>query len=287
MIVRIAIAAGTAIVIGGAAAGTGAAMHDAGQALSRIVADGAPGVSIGDGASHVAVVQAPSGTALLAIASGALRVESPGHVVITGSGDDGGLAVDYTGLDDNVPDGTVRRGDPVGHVLVAAHPVTVRAVLDGEQLDTASLLRAALNGVGGAEGGWVRPVDGASISQPFGCTPFAMEPVDRACPSGHIHTGIDLAAPPGTPVHAALDGVAHVVASTTGYGLHIVVDSGDGLTTLYGHLTSTAVSDGDTVAAGDVIGAVGSTGNSTGPHLHFEVRRDGIAEDPALDVALP
>ena len=135
--------------------------------------------------------------------------------------------------------------------------------------------------------GWSRPVDGAYVSQPFGCTALAIEPVDRACNTGHLHSGIDLAASRGTPVRAALDGIAHVVVSAIGYGLHVVIDHGDGLTTLYAHLDSVAVSDGEVVAAGDVIGAVGSSGNSTGPHLHFEVRRDGIAEDPTLDVALP
>ena len=136
-------------------------------------------------------------------------------------------------------------------------------------------------------GGWTRPVDGAYVSQPFGCTALAIEPFDRACATGHMHTGIDLAAARGTPVRAALEGTAHVVVSATGYGLHVILDHGDGLTTLYAHLDSVAVVDGDVVAAGDVIGAVGSSGNSTGPHLHFEVRRDGIAEDPTLDVALP
>jgi hypothetical protein len=286
-VLRIAIAGGTAIVLGGAAAGTAGTLHDTGAALGRIVAAGTAGVAIVDAPAHAAAVQAPGGTPLLAVASGTLSVPSNGHVVIDGGGGDTGLAVDYTGLDDNVPDRAVRRGEAIGHVLDPAHEVTVRALLDGGPLDTPALLRTALNGISAAEGTWQRPVEGAVVSQPFGCTPYTMEPVDRACPSGHIHTGIDLAAPAGTPVHAALDGTAHVVVSATGFGLHVVIDSGDGLTTLYGHLSSVAMHDGDEVAAGDAIGAVGSTGNSTGPHLHFEVRRDGIPENPTLDVALP
>jgi murein DD-endopeptidase MepM/ murein hydrolase activator NlpD len=114
-----------------------------------------------------------------------------------------------------------------------------------------------------------------------------MEPVDRACPSGHIHTGIDLAVPLGTPVRAAMPGVVRVVVSATGYGLHVIVDDGAGLTTLYAHLESVVVHDGDIVDSGDLLGAAGSTGNSTGPHLHFEVRRDAVPEDPTLDLALP
>ena len=285
--IRIAFATGAAVVLCGAAVGTGAAMQDTGAALGRVVATGVSGVTVDDAPDHAALVRAPAGTALLAVATGTLAVAAPGHVVITGSGDDQGLTIDAAGLGDNVPDGAVQRGDVVGRVLVATHDVTVRAVLDGQPLDTASLLRAALNGVGGSNGEWTRPVEGAVVTQPFGCTAYSMEPADRSCPSGHIHTGVDLAVPMGTPVRAALDGVAHVVVSSTGFGLHVIVDCGDGLTTLYGHLQSVDVGDGDEVAAGDVIGAVGSSGNSTGPHLHFEVRRDSIPEDPTLDVPMP
>jgi hypothetical protein len=285
--IRLAIASGTAVVVAGAAAGTGAAMHDTGAVLDPVVARQTAGVSIEDVPDHTAVVHAPSSTALLAVASGALSVVAPGHVALHGAGDDAGLDVDYSGLGDNVPDASVQRGDAVGHVLDATRAVSVRAVLDGKLLDTGALLRAALDGISRSDGTWTKPVDGAAVSQGFGCTPYAFEPADRACASGHIHTGIDLAAPMGTPVHAALDGTAHVIPSTTGYGLHVLLDSGGGLTTMYAHLQSVDVHDGDEVGAGDVIGEVGSTGNSTGPHLHFEVRRDGIPENPMLDVALP
>jgi len=284
---RTILATTTAVTLSGAAVGTGAAMQQTGAALGRIVAPGSNGVTVSDAPAHSAVVHAPSGTALLALAAGTLTVPSTGSIVITGGGDDVGLTVDYAGLDDTVPDGTVQRGDTVGHVLAGRQDVTVRALLDGQPLDTAALLRAALDGISHGDGIWTKPLDGAVVSQPFGCTPYVMEPADRGCPSGHIHTGIDLAAPLGTPVHAALDGIAQVVTSETGFGLHVVLDDGDGLTTLYGHLSTVAIHDGDEVLAGDVIGEVGSTGNSTGPHLHFEVRRDGIPEDPTLDVALP
>jgi murein DD-endopeptidase MepM/ murein hydrolase activator NlpD len=134
---------------------------------------------------------------------------------------------------------------------------------------------------------FVAPVRHAWVSQGFGCTNFLFEPVDRSCPGGHWHSGIDLAAARGTPVMATLPGIATVVVDATGYGLHVVIDHGDGLSSLYGHLDTVLVVTGDAVAAGEVIGTVGSTGNATGPHLHFEIRRDGIPEDPRLDVALP
>ena len=86
---------------------------------------------------------------------------------------------------------------------------------------------------------------------------------------------------------ATLPGIATVVLSATGYGLHVIIDHGGGLSSLYGHLNTVVVVTGDYVDAGEVIGTVGSTGNASGPHLHFEIRRDGIPEDPRLDVALP
>jgi peptidoglycan DL-endopeptidase CwlO len=150
---------------------------------------------------------------------------------------------------------------------------------------TAVASRAASSDPAGV--GFVTPLAHAWISQGFGCTSFAFEPVDRACPGGHWHSGIDLAAARGTPVRATLPGIVTVIVSATGYGLHVVIDHGGGLSSLYGHLDTVLVNSGDDVVVGQVIGTVGSSGNATGPHLHFEIRRDGIAEDPRLDVALP
>jgi murein DD-endopeptidase MepM/ murein hydrolase activator NlpD len=86
---------------------------------------------------------------------------------------------------------------------------------------------------------------------------------------------------------ATLPGIATVYVSATGYGLHVIIDHGGGLSSVYGHLNTVLVASGDLVTAGEIIGTVGSTGNATGPHLHFEIRRDGIAEDPRLDLVLP
>ena len=138
-----------------------------------------------------------------------------------------------------------------------------------------------------AAGAFVAPVRGASISQRFGCTAVSIEPVDTACPGGHWHSGIDLATASGTPVVATAAGTAHVMASATGFGLHVVIDHGGGLQSLYGHLSAVVVIDEQPVSASQLIGAVGSTGNSTGSHLHFEIDRNGVAEDPRGLVALP
>ncbi len=96
-----------------------------------------------------------------------------------------------------------------------------------------------------------------------------------------FHTGIDLAAPAGTPIYAARAGQVDTAGwSRFGYGLHVILDHGGAQETLYGHMSRIAVRPGQWVNRGDVIGYVGSTGWSTGPHLHFEVRVGGAARNP-------
>ena len=169
----------------------------------------------------------------------------------------------------------------VGLAILAAGGVTVL----GGGAAAASI--QVLDSAAGSPGGLVRPVVGAVITQGFGCTAFLAEPVDPQCPQGHFHSGLDFAAPLGTAVDAAAGGAAHVVDDATGLGLHVTVGDGAGLLTVYGHLSHVLVTEGEWVGAGTPVGEVGSTGNSTGPHLHFEVRRDGLPEDPALDLAPP
>ena len=124
------------------------------------------------------------------------------------------------------------------------------------------------------------PVHGAVLTQPFGCTDLVFEPRASFCSSGHFHSGVDLAAPMATPLHAAAPGVVQVANRPTGFGLYVIVVHGGGLSTLYGHLQATSLQTGDRVAAGDLVGLMGSSGLSTGPHVHFEVRRAGRPENP-------
>lgn len=95
-----------------------------------------------------------------------------------------------------------------------------------------------------------------------------------------MHKGLDLAAPTGTPVHATADGVVGRAQWVNGYGLYVQLEHGADLETRYGHLSRINVADGQVVHKGDVIGYVGATGRATGPHLHYEVRIDGVAVDP-------
>ena len=95
-----------------------------------------------------------------------------------------------------------------------------------------------------------------------------------------MHEGIDIAVPTGTPVQAAQSGRIIFAGWMGGYGNLVVIDHGGGLSTAYGHNSSIAVGNGQSVSQGQVIAYAGSTGNSTGPHVHFEVRVNGAPVDP-------
>lgn len=97
---------------------------------------------------------------------------------------------------------------------------------------------------------------------------------------GSFHTGVDLAAPYGTPYYAAHAGTVLIARWYGGYGNGIVVDVGGGVQTIYGHSSSLAVTEGERVVAGQLLGYVGSTGYSTGNHLHYEIRINNEAVDP-------
>jgi murein DD-endopeptidase MepM/ murein hydrolase activator NlpD len=129
-------------------------------------------------------------------------------------------------------------------------------------------------GGGGGSGTFLRPVPG-SISSGFG---YRTDPVTGA---QAFHAGIDLAAPCGTPIKAAGNGTVVLVGwDPSGYGNYVVINHGGGLATLYGHQSAVAAANGQVVTAGQVIGYVGSTGKSTGCHLHFEVRVNGNPVNP-------
>lgn len=95
-----------------------------------------------------------------------------------------------------------------------------------------------------------------------------------------LHAGLDFRAPSGTPIHASGGGKVVEAGWVGGYGRMVEIDHGFGLTTRFGHMSAINVAVGDTVGIGDVVGLVGSTGRSTGPHLHYEVRIDDEAVDP-------
>lgn len=118
------------------------------------------------------------------------------------------------------------------------------------------------------------PLDNATVTSGYG---MRDHPVLRKRAN---HKGIDLAAPSGTPIYATADGTIERANWFSSYGNYIQIGHGNAIETRFAHLSRIVVSDGQKVRKGDLIGYVGSTGRSTGPHLHYEVRIDGRAVDP-------
>ena len=116
---------------------------------------------------------------------------------------------------------------------------------------------------------------GIFISMPFG---EVQSPISECMTE---HAGIDFPAPIGTPVLAAADGTVIEADFTMKYGNYVIIEHADGFSTVYAHMDEILCEKGQEIAKGDEIGTVGSTGRSTGPHLHFELRLDGEPQDPA------
>jgi len=125
----------------------------------------------------------------------------------------------------------------------------------------------------------VKKVDGVKISSDYG---MMIDPISK---KERMHKAVDFSAPIGTPVYSTADGIVRKVKQNhkegKGYGKYIIIDHEEGYTTLYSMLSEYNVKEGQEVKQGDIIGLVGSTGRSTGPHLHYEVMKDGENVNPA------
>jgi murein DD-endopeptidase MepM/ murein hydrolase activator NlpD len=170
-----------------------------------------------------------------------------------------------------------RLADEQQRKKVALESLSARERADAEEIDAlqavsaelAARIRAAQanSTVRRGSGALIWPVN-APITSPYGMR------------WGRMHEGIDLGAAYGTPIAAAAAGTVIYAGWMGGYGNLTVIDHGGGLSTAYGHQSNIAVALGQQVAQGEIIGNVGSTGHSTGPHLHFEVRVNGAPVDP-------
>jgi murein DD-endopeptidase MepM/ murein hydrolase activator NlpD len=121
---------------------------------------------------------------------------------------------------------------------------------------------------------FVYPIMGPRLSSDYGKRKHPVRKVSQH------HHGIDLAAPKDAPIRSIADGVVMYADPFGGYGKLIVIQHSNGLTSHYGHCSRITVQPGRRVRAGDIIGSVGSTGISTGPHLHFELRKSGVPVNP-------
>jgi len=153
----------------------------------------------------------------------------------------------------------------------------------GRQKDWFGMMDMALTRRLGVEAGLptLMPVDYPYLSSSFG---WRRHPISRR----HVmHEGLDFAAPRGTPIFAASSGVVTVAGYKSGYGKMVEIHHGNDIVTRYAHASKVNVKVGDIVERGQTIAAVGSTGHSTGPHLHFEVRMAGHPLDPVLFLEKP
>ena len=170
---------------------------------------------------------------------------------------------------------------------------TLHLEISAEQKSNAdSVYNLVRYGVAGGSEGWIPGADEPYIGTDGFCSPIGSgwesrvtsefgNRIDPITGKRKGHTGMDLAVPTGTPIRAALPGTVTVSKyNAGGYGYYVMIDHGNGLTTLYGHCSQLLARAGQTVQAGDIIALSGSTGRSTGPHLHFEVRVNGERTNP-------
>ena len=155
----------------------------------------------------------------------------------------------------------------------------VQALMDGGvSASTPGPIRAATHAIPTSKGHDLdidSLVSGGRVTSNFG---YRSDPFTK---QRKMHQGVDIAAPVGTPIQAARAGVVTFSGERGGYGNLVIVDHGDGNETRYGHCDQLNVQPGQRVGAGETIATVGSTGRSTGPHLHFELRQDGQAVAPS------
>jgi murein DD-endopeptidase MepM/ murein hydrolase activator NlpD len=152
--------------------------------------------------------------------------------------------------------------------------------LEKEEARIQSIIASASSGARGPTG--TVPVPGGKGRFGWPVSGVVTSGFGQRCSGSYcrMHNGIDIAAPIGTAVGASAAGTVIGAGSQGGYGNTVIIDHGDGFTTLYAHLAAISVSAGQRVGRGTIVGTVGMTGNSTGPHLHFEIRYNGVPQDP-------
>ena len=124
----------------------------------------------------------------------------------------------------------------------------------------------------------IQPINNKQLSRIASGFGYRIDPIYK---TRKAHLGLDFASPSGTPIYATADGIIKFAGfSTNGYGNHVIINHGFGYETLYGHMVRVSAAQGQQVKRGQVIGYVGSTGKSTGPHLHYEVHKSGVQVDP-------
>lgn len=228
-------------------------------------------------------------------------VFEPGSYVLAQTEDGSGINIRADGAPDAerigiVPESDVVQvmdgpyQDPIGNpwYMITDGEVTgfvagwylTRADQPGEELAKTDI-PSKVAGSGLATGAFTYPLASWTLTQGFGCSPYWFEPWDASVGCNY-HNAVDLAAPMYTPLTAADGGIVEYAGwCDCGLGYYVKIDHGNGFKTIYGHMAEQPyVATGQAVAKGDVIGPVGSTGISTGPHTHFTINVNGVDQDP-------
>jgi murein DD-endopeptidase MepM/ murein hydrolase activator NlpD len=252
-----------ASLVAGAALGTAAAAHDSHRAHGRSLSASAPRLSTATDADSADLqINAVTSAADTSGTAGTGTASATGAVSATGAAGTGTAsatgAVSATGAADHEP--------APGKVVPVRIAVGGAIAADAAHRKTRPAPEPKAAAVKTTPD-WVNPNPAAVVTSCFGQR------------WGRLHAGVDLAAPDGTPIVAAGAGVVVRAGLAEGYGNAVLIDHGNGFLTHYGHLSQITVVVGQHVAAGQPIGAEGSTGHSTGPHLHFEVHQ-GYYQNP-------
>jgi len=192
------------------------------------------------------------------------------------------LAFHLAGLDPSSYSGRVSDGEGLGGPLIEAKdPRALAAVLDVDEGFAGRIQRAALDlNALRSMGQAVQKLPLAEpLSDPKRSSPFGVR-IDPFTHRGAFHPGQDFAGASMTPIHATAPGVVSFTGQRNGYGNVVEIDHGGGFKTRYAHLQAISVATGQRVGLGDHIGGMGSTGRSTGTHLHYEVWQNGRVQDP-------
>ena len=214
----------------------------------------------------------------------ALGIASPSTVLydigayVTEGFFNGLSSTDWVSFAGNIMDQVVeafKNGGATLSALVSKLGSGITSILSSMGVDLSGLFGGSGSGNVQSLGGLLWPTTSSSITSWFGYRN------DTGGVGSTYHQGLDIGAGYGEPIYAAADGQVEIAGGYGGYGNAVKLANGDGIETLYGHMSAIAVNAGDVVTKGQVIGYVGSTGNSTGPHLHFSVLVNGEQVDPA------
>ena len=173
----------------------------------------------------------------------------------------------YSALSPNLAITTLYLEEPVTEEAISSAKAKIAESLKAQLQEKKQRDKRTVNGIYLA----CLPLQSGTISSRYGSVESIRD---------HVHQGLDLAANYGSPISAVADGTVKFAGANSGYGNLVIIDHGNGVETYYGHCSSITTTVGAKVSAGDIIAKVGSTGNSTGNHLHFEIRINGSAVNP-------